>query len=54
VIPVNVEGQQDYPCLGIFTVDGRAAGAYGRVAKKRLIDGDAQDAAVLLCEGDLS
>jgi len=54
VIPVNVEGQQYYPCLGIFTVDGRAAGAYGRVAKKRLIDGDAQDAAVLLCEGDLS
>jgi glutathionylspermidine synthase len=34
--------------LGVFTVDGRAAGVYGRLATKRLIDQDAQDIAVLI------
>lgn len=37
-----------YPCIGVYTIDGRAAGAYGRVAAKPLIDHRAQDAAVLL------
>ena len=35
-------------CLGMYTVDGRAAGTYGRIATKPLIDHDAQDIAVLL------
>jgi glutathionylspermidine synthase len=35
-------------CLGVFTVDGRAAGVYGRIATNRLIDQDAQDIAVLI------
>lgn len=34
-------------CLGIFTVDGRAAGIYGRIASTPLIDQNAQDIAVL-------
>ncbi|HUO08938.1 MAG TPA: glutathionylspermidine synthase family protein [Phycisphaerae bacterium] len=41
-----------YPCLGVFTVDGRAAGIYGRVAKRPLIDDRAQDVAVLIVEGE--
>ena len=40
-----------YPCVGVYTVDGRAAGAYGRVARQPLIDHLAQDAAVLLGRG---
>jgi hypothetical protein len=37
-----------YPCLGVFTIDGRVAGAYGRVARTPLINHLAQDAAVLI------
>jgi hypothetical protein len=35
-------------CVGVYVIDGRAAGAYARVAPRALIDGRAQDAAVLL------
>lgn len=37
-----------FPQLGVFTVEGRAAGIYGRLAPRALIDGRAQDVAVLL------
>jgi hypothetical protein len=37
--------------LGVFTVDGQAAGCYGRVSMKPLTDADSQDIAVLTdCE----
>ena len=36
-----------FPCLGVYTLDGRVIGAYGRVAPISLIDGRAADAAVL-------
>jgi glutathionylspermidine synthase len=35
-------------CLGVFTVGGSAAGVYGRIGDKPLIDHEAQDIAVLL------
>lgn len=41
-----------YPCVGVFTLDGRTAGAYGRIARKPLIDHNAQDAAVLISTRD--
>jgi len=37
-----------YPCLGVYTVSGRAAGIYGRVAGRPLIDHRAMDTAVLV------
>lgn len=37
-----------YLCLGIFTVDGRPAGAYGRIARRPLIDHRAQDVPILI------
>ncbi|MBI4577792.1 MAG: glutathionylspermidine synthase family protein [Planctomycetes bacterium] len=40
-----------YPCLGVFAVDGRAAGIYGRAARRPLIDHRAMDVAVLVGEG---
>jgi hypothetical protein len=46
-IPVNVGGRPMFPCLGVYTLDGRVIGAYGRVASMPLIDGRAADAAVL-------
>lgn len=37
-----------YPTIGVFTIDARAVGAYARVARRPLIDAQAQDAAVLI------
>ncbi len=36
-----------YPCLGVYTVNGRAAGIYGRLARGAVIDYQAIDVAVL-------
>lgn len=49
-VPMRVEGEAVYPCVGVYTIDGRAAGAYGRVAGKPIINHLAQDAAVLVEE----
>ena len=37
-----------FPTIGVYTVDGVVAGAYGRVAERPLIDATARDAAVLV------
>ena len=47
-VPMTLGGERFYPCVGVYTIDGRAAGAYGRLARKPLINHLAQDAAVLL------
>jgi glutathionylspermidine synthase len=47
VVPLDVGGQTVFPCLGVYTLDGRVIGAYGRVASRPLIDANAADAAVL-------
>lgn len=39
-----------FPCIGVFTLNGRACGAFGRVARTPLINHLAQDAAVLVAE----
>ena len=54
--PLDAHGMRDdvhctdgiHACLGVYVIDGRAAGVYARVSRKPLIDGRAQDAAVLL------
>jgi glutathionylspermidine synthase len=43
----QVNGTALYPCVGVYTVDRRAVGAYGRLASRPLIDWRAQDAAIL-------
>ena len=47
-LPLETPCGMRYACLGIFTVDGHAAGVYGRIAAKPLIDHEAQDVAVLI------
>jgi glutathionylspermidine synthase len=37
-----------YPCIGVFTIDGNAAGAYARVSPRPVIDYAAIDAALLV------
>jgi glutathionylspermidine synthase len=47
-LPVMTSEGLRYPCFGVYTVNGKASGIYGRIAEKPLIDQDAQDVAVLL------
>ena len=42
------DGQPWWPCLGVYTVAGRAAGCYLRLATKPLVDAEARDAALLI------
>jgi glutathionylspermidine synthase len=48
---VETERGKRHVCLGIYTVDGKAAGAYARMSKTALVDQNAQDVAVLLRGG---
>jgi glutathionylspermidine synthase len=43
-----------YPCIGVYTLNSRVIGAYGRVARRPLIDHLAQDAAVLVADADFT
>jgi glutathionylspermidine synthase len=47
VTPVATEGVVVFPCIGVYTVNGKFAGLYGRAARSPLIDGTAFDVAVL-------
>jgi hypothetical protein len=47
VIPIEIGGRVVFPCLGVYTLDGRVVGAYGRLGGVPLIDARAADAAVL-------
>ena len=44
------DGDAFHPCIGVYTIGTRVAGAYGRLARRALIDYRAQDAAVLVGE----
>jgi len=46
--PMDTPDGTRFPCVGVYTVDDRAVGAYGRLAARPLIDSKAQDVAVLL------
>jgi len=47
LIPLLTAEGYVYPCIGVYTINGRAAGAYGRLGSKPLIDATAQDVAIL-------
>jgi len=46
-LPVEAGGQPRFPCLGVYTIDGRVAGAYARLSPTPLVDARAMDAALL-------
>jgi hypothetical protein len=48
VTPYAAGGRVLHPCIGVYTIDGRVAGAYGRISSRPLIDAAARDAAVLV------
>lgn len=45
---VRIEDGAVYPCVGVFTVNGKFAGIYGRASRTPLVNQDAQDVAVLI------
>jgi glutathionylspermidine synthase len=49
-VPLPVAGRPMHACVGVFVLDGTAVGAYGRLRERPLIDGEAQDAAVLVAD----
>jgi glutathionylspermidine synthase len=46
-VPVSTQTGPLYICFGVYTIDGRMAGIYGRGARRPLIDYKAVDVAVL-------
>jgi glutathionylspermidine synthase len=48
VVPLPTPEGPMYPSLGVYVIDGRAAGAYGRVARRPLIDDSSREIAVLI------
>lgn len=50
-IAAEAEGENLYPCLGVFVIDGKACGIYGRASSVPLIDSRAQDIPILIRRG---
>ena len=52
ICPVQTPRGAIYPCIGVYTVNGRPAGIYGRFSSSPLIDFAAVDAAVLIVDDE--
>jgi hypothetical protein len=50
VAPVHAASDSLFPCIGVYVVDGKAAGAYARVSSGPVINFAAQDSALLICD----
>ncbi len=48
ILPITTSSGKKHPCIGVFTIGGKAAGFYGRIAGKPIITQAAQDVAVLI------
>jgi glutathionylspermidine synthase len=46
--PLDTPDGPRFPCVGVYVVDGRPAGLYGRLAERPLINDKSQDAVVLV------
>jgi len=47
-VPIENGGARLYPCLGVYTIDNKVAGIYGRISTNGLVDFRARDVAVLV------
>lgn len=50
VVPIHSDAGPLYPCLGVYTINGRAAGVYARASQRCVIDYAAMDVALLVDE----
>jgi hypothetical protein len=46
--PIDTPAGKMFPCVGVYTIDGRACGLYGRLSPQPVIDYAAIDVAVLV------
>ena len=53
-IPVYSDEGLLYPCIGVFVVDGRAAGAYVRLANRQVTDGSSKEAPLFIDRADFA
>jgi nucleoside-diphosphate-sugar epimerase/glutathionylspermidine synthase len=51
VLPLATPEGLLYPCLGVYVIDGRVAGCYGRLASQPLIDARSREVVVLVRTG---
>lgn len=51
VVPVPTDEGEVFPCIGVYTIDGKFAGLYGRAARSPLVNENALDVAVLISKG---
>lgn len=47
-LPMNTPAGPAYPCVGVYVINGRATGAYGRLAHRALIDDRSREVVVLV------
>ncbi|MGA2232614.1 MAG: hypothetical protein ABSH22_17085, partial [Tepidisphaeraceae bacterium] len=47
-LPLDTPAGPVYPCVGVYTINGQAAGAYARYSPRAVIDYAAVDVAVLI------
>jgi glutathionylspermidine synthase len=52
IVPLIHEGERLNACIGVYTVDGIACGAYARLARGPIVDTHARDAALLVATED--
>lgn len=50
ILPLSTPAGLVYPCIGVYTINGRARGLYGRFSSQPIIDYAASDVAILLHE----
>jgi glutathionylspermidine synthase len=51
-LPIFSDAGEIYPCIGVYTVNGRAAGVYTRMGYKSVVDYSAKDGVLLIKETD--
>lgn len=47
-IPLKTPAGEMYPCVGVYTIDGVAAGAYVRLSSEPIVTYTAMDAPLLI------
>jgi len=53
-VPVHSDAGPLYPCIGVYTINGRAAGVYARAGVRPIIDYSALDVALLIAEDEIA
>lgn len=51
-LPWSMQGTSFYPCIGVFALDGRVVGAYGRASHNVFVDHRAVDTPILVADDD--